>query len=181
MAKLENNSLRYGMNTQNNVSSIANNAYQQEMANQRDMQNQITHRQDTLLKALSLASAEKTAIRDKLFGVDEKGISRFNPKDAAQVQQLDDEVARSSRDAAYPYLRTEQAIRDSMPTKQFLNEKGELISTTSDRGHSYITAPAAQHPQIIANAKRSGLNLPDYLQQSMPYGSLPLWGIPENN
>ena len=180
MAKLENNSLKYGMNTQNNVSSIANNAYQQEMENQRNMQNQVTVRQKTLLDAITRASDEKERIRDKVFGVKD-GVSLFNPKDAAHVKQLDDEIARAGRDAAYPYLRTEMNIRNSMPTKQFLDEKGELVTTTSDQGYSYITAPAAQHPQIIANAKRSGLNLPNYLQQSMPYGSLPLWGIPEHN
>ena len=174
--KLENNSLKYGINSANNANSAFSNAYNQEMENQRNVQTQTTQRQKTLLDALDRASNEKAMIRDRLFGVDPKtGLSNFNPKDATQVQQLDDEIARSSRDAAYPYLRSEAMFRDSIPRKQVLDINGNLVETMSDQGFSYITAPAAKHPDVVGDANRSGLSLDNYLKQTLPYGSLPTW------
>jgi hypothetical protein len=177
MAKLENNSLRYGMNTQNNVSSIANNAYQQEMENQRNMQNQTTVRQKTLLEALDKAATEKAMIRDRIFVVDPKtGAGAYNPKDPNDIKRLDDEIARASRDAAYPYLYQEKMIRESIPTRQTVDIDGSLVTTMSDQGYSYMDALAARHPDIFSNAKSNGLNVGDYLQGSRPFTSLPIGG-----
>ena len=174
--KLENNSLKYGMDSAKNANSAFSNAYNQEMESQRNMQTQTTQRQKTLLDALDRASNEKAMIRDRLFGVDPKtGVSLFNPKDVTQIQQLDDEIARSSRDSAYPYLRTEAMVRDSMPRKQVLDINGNIVDTISDQGFSYITAPAAKHPDVIGDANKSGLSLDNYLKQTLPYGSLPTW------
>ena len=50
--KLENNSLKHGINAYNGVQGAYNNAYQQEMENQRNMQTQITQRQKTLLEGM---------------------------------------------------------------------------------------------------------------------------------
>lgn len=174
--KLENNSLKYGITSANNANSAFSNAYNQEMANQREMMIQTTQRQKTLLDALDRASNEKTAIRDSLFAVDPKtGLSSFNPKNPAHVQQLDDEIARSGRDAAFPFLYSEKMIRESIPNMRFVDEQGNLVTTMSNRGVSFITPQAAKHPDIIANANRSGLGLDDYLGQSEPHTVLPRW------
>ena len=66
--KLENNSLKYGMNSANNANNAFSNAYNQEMANQRDMQGQVTQRQKTLLEAATQEANDKQQERDRIYG-----------------------------------------------------------------------------------------------------------------
>ena len=152
--KLENNSLKYGLNSANNANSAFSNAYNQEMANQREMMIQTTHRQKTLLEAIKGEQEEKLAFQKQFFGYDPKsGTYMKNVSDPALQQQYADEVNKNMEAGLMPNTRLRADIYDSMTKELYVNPEGKVGTRYTPRGFSSATPAVLSNPEIINKAK----------------------------
>ena len=145
--KLENNSLKYGMNAYNGVQGAYNNAYQQEMENQRNMQTQVTERQKTLLSLLNSEHGVGTDIR----GGGQTGGIRGAGGSGGNIQATPSTVASMNTNvfnAKDPYERLEVQINQSMPKRMYIDEAGDWRDKYSDRGFSYVAPNIYSDKQI---------------------------------
>jgi hypothetical protein len=157
MAKLENNSLKYGVNSANNANNAFSNAYNQEMDTQRNMQVQTTMRQKTLLEAMKGEQEEKLAFQKQFFGYDPRtGQAAKDINDPALQKQYVDEVNKNMKAGLMPNTRLRAEIYDSMPRELYVDRQGELGTRYTPYGFSRIT-PAALVSQEAAD-KASSLN-----------------------
>ena len=174
--KLENNSLKYGMNSANNANSAFNNAYNQEMANQRDMQQQVTERQKTLLGALN----SELAVGNEAVGGTgmSKGTGTYGgygniPWTPQTVAGVNTNVLDNK--ARYDKLYRE--VQETMPRKGYLKDDGTLGFMQSDRGFSYADINTYGDPKVLAYAQKYNITPQQaFIQLNPGYSaSLPQW------
>ena len=152
--KLENNSLKYGMNSANNANNAFSNAYNQEMETQRNMQSQSTMRQRTLLDAIKGEQEEKLVFQKQFFGYDPKtGKMAKNINDPVLQQQYIDEVNRNMKAGLMPNTRLRAEIYDTMPQEIYVNPNGEVGTRYTPRGFSSITPAVLSNPEVLGKAK----------------------------
>ena len=174
--KLENNSLKYGMNSANNANNAFNNAYNQEMANQRDMQQQVTERQKTLLGALN---SELAVGNEAVGGAGmSKGTGTYGgygniPWTPQTVAEVNSNVLANK--ARYDKLYDE--VQQTMPTRLSLNPDGTISQAFSDKGFSYAAPNMYGDPDVISFANKYNITPQQAFQQLHPkYAtSLPQW------
>ena len=152
--KLENNSLRYGMNSANNANNAFSNAYNQEMETQRNMQGQATMRQRTLLDAIKGEQEEKLAFQKQFFGYDPKtGRTAKNIDDPVLQQQYIDEVNKNMEAGLMPNTRLRADIYDSMNKELYVDPAGKVGTRYTPRGFSSITSAVLSNPETTSRAK----------------------------
>ena len=174
--KLENNSLKYGMNSANNANNAFNNAYNQEMANQRDMQQQVTERQKTLLGALN----SELAVGNEAVGG--AGMSKgtgtyggygnipWTPQTVAEVNN--NVLANKAR-----YDKFYNEVQNTMPRRAILGSDGNIAFVPSDRGFAYADINTYGNDKVFAHAQKYGITPQQAFQQLHPgySASLPQW------
>ena len=174
--KLENNSLKYGMNSANNANSAFNNAYNQEMANQRDMQQQVTERQKTLLGSLNSELAvgnEAVAGTGMSKGTGTYGGYSNTPWTPQTVAGVNTNVLGNK--ARYDKFYDE--VQQTMPRRAMLGEDGKITYRESDRGFSYANPNVYGDPDVLAYAKKYDIDPRIAFMQLHPNvsASLPQW------
>ena len=176
--KLENNSLKYGMNVDNNVTSTYNNAYQNEMANQRDMQSQITQRQKTLLEAINNENTTKLQMQDRLFGYNPNtGTYAVNPagmtKDEAiaNLGEYTKAVNENIKGHVQPYGDVKSELRDTIPATTIVDPNGDIQTIRGRYPYPVMTGEAVTHPDYKQRASLLGWgdNTSGYLRMVAPW------------
>ena len=172
--KLENNSLKYGINAYNGVQGAYNNAYQQEMENQRNMQEQVTQRQRTLLDSLNSefevgANAQGGGSGHTRGGGTYGGGSNI-PYTAATLDAIEQNVL----DDKARYDKFYRETQETMPTRLSLNPDGTVSKAFSDKGFSYISPNMYGDPKVLAFAKQNDIDPRQAFQYLHPKYATPL-------
>ena len=172
--KLENNSLKYGINAYNGVQGAYNNAYQQEMENQRNMQTQVTQRQRTLLDSLNSEFAVGTNAQGGGSGHTRGGGTYGGGSNIPYTAATLDAMEQNVLDDKARYDKFYRETQESMPTRGYLKPDGTLGFAQSDRGFSYTTANTYGDPKVLAFAKQYNISPRQAFMQLHPNHSAPL-------
>ena len=153
--KLENNSLKYGINAYNGVQGAYNNAYQQEMENQRNMQTQITQRQKTLLEGMIAENNYKQAERNMYYGFDSKtGKGHIMGADPNYDKGINDILETNT----VPLRQFDRLVKETVPYTYGLNEDGSIAKPMmSAIPFSNVSAGVVYHPDNVAKAQAEGI------------------------
>ena len=164
--KLENNSLKYGMNSANNANNAFSNAYNQEMANQRDMQGQISQRQKTLLEGLIAENNYKQAERGMYYGFDSKTgkghIMGADPK-------YDEGVNHILKANVEPLKTFRANVGRTMPYHVGISSDGTISQPVrSTYPFNTVSSGVVYHPDNVAKAELEGLSPEDAYMRYHP-------------
>lgn len=171
--KLENNSLKYGINAYNGVQGAYNNAYQQEMENQRNMQGQTTQRQKTLLEAVKDENQQRLAFQQAYFGYAPKTGTTIRPMDEANLRAYRNEVNANIQAGLEPNTALRAEIYDTMPKELFVNANGEAGTRYTPFGFSRVTPQFLNHPDVTNKAAGLNITPADMLRRYEPGTRLP--------
>ena len=161
--KLENNSLKYGMNSANNANNAFSNAYNQEMANQRDMQGQITQRQKTLLEAATEEANYKQNERNALYGINARdGKTHWMGADA----NYDQEVNTILENNTQPFRMIRDSTEQSLPVWRDIDINGNIEDARqSTLPFNAVSHGVVYHPTNVAAAKALGMSPEEYVRR----------------
>ena len=161
--KLENNSLKYGMNSANNANNAFSNAYNQEMANQRDMQGQVTQRQKTLLEAATQEANYKQNERNALYGVNARdGKTHWMGADA----NYDQEVNTILENNTQPFRIIRDSTEQSLPVWRDIDINGNIEDARqSTLPFNAVSQGVVYHPTNVAAAKALGMSPEEYTRR----------------
>ena len=161
--KLENNSLKYGMNSANNANNAFSNAYNQEMANQRDMQGQVTQRQKTLLEAATEEANYKQNERNALYGVNARdGKTHWMGADA----NYDQEVNTILENNTQPFRIIRDSTEQSLPVWRDIDINGNIEDARqSTLPFNAVSQGVVYHPTNVAAAKALGMSPEEYTRR----------------
>lgn len=161
--KLENNSLKYGMNSANNANSAFSNAYNQEMANQRDMQGQVTQRQKTLLEAAVQEANYKQNERNALYGMNTRdGKTHWMGADA----NYDQEVNTILENNTQPFRMIRDSTEQSLPVWRDIDINGNIEDARqSTLPFNAVSQGVIYHPTNVAAAKALGMSPEEYVRR----------------
>ena len=164
--KLENNSLRYGVNSANNANSAFNNAYNQEMANQRDMQGQISQRQKTLLEGMVAENNYKQAERNMYYGFDSKtGKGHIMGADPSYDKGINDILETNTA----PLRKFDRLVKETVPYTYGLNEDGSIAKPMmSAIPFSNVSTGVVYHPDNVAKAQAEGITPEERYRRFFP-------------
>ena len=164
--KLENNSLKYGMNSANNANSAFNNAYNQEMANQRDMQGQITQRQKTLLEAATQEANYKQQERDRIYGYNPQNGTFTKIYDPANPNAYDLAVNTAIENSTQPFRMIRDSTEQSLPVWRDIDINGNIEDARqSTLPFNAVSQGVIYHPTNVAEAKALGLSPEEYIRR----------------
>ena len=161
--KLENNSLKYGINSANNANSAFSNAYNQEMANQRGMQEQVTQRQKTLLEAAVQEANYKQNERNALYGVNARdGKTHWMGADA----NYDQEVNTILENNTQPFRTVSDNTKGTLPLWRDIDGSGKIADAKqSQLPFSAVSQGVIYHPTNVAEAKALGMSPEEYTRR----------------
>ena len=161
--KLENNSLKYGMNSANNANNAFSNAYNQEMANQRDMQGQVTQRQKTLLEAAKEEANYKQNERNALYGMNTRdGNAHFMGADA----NYDQEVNTILENNTQPFRTVSDNTKGTLPLWRDIDGSGKIADAKqSPLPFNAVSQGVIYHPTNVAEAKALGMSPEEYIRR----------------
>ena len=167
--KLENNSLKYGMNSANNANNAFSNAYNQEMANQRDMQGQVTQRQKTLLEAAVQEANYKQQERDRVYGYNPQTKTFAKVYDPSNPNAYDIAINKTIENNTQPFRTIVDNTVGTLPTWTETDENGNILpSRQSVLPFSGVSQGVMYHPDELARAKALGLSPEDYNRRMYP-------------
>ena len=167
--KLENNSLKYGMNSANNANNAFSNAYNQEMANQRDMQGQVTQRQKTLLEAAVQEANYKQQERDRIYGYNPQKGTFTKVYDPANPNAYDLAVNKTIENNTQPFRTIIDNTVGTLPTWTEVDEKGNILpARQSTLPFNAVSQGVIYHPEEVAKAKAMGMTPEDYNRSMYP-------------
>lgn len=161
--KLENNSLKYGMNAYNGVQGAYNNAYQQEMENQRNMQGQVTQRQKTLLEAAKEEAVYKQNERNALYGANTRdGNAHWMGADA----NYDQEVNTILENNTQPFRTVSDNTKGTLPLWRDIDGSGQIADAKqSPLPFNAVSQGVIYHPINVAEAKVLGMSPEEYVRR----------------
>ena len=164
--KLENNSLKYGMNSANNANNAFSNAYNQEMANQRDMQGQVTQRQKTLLEGLIAENNYKQAERNALYGANTRdGNAHYMGADKSYDEKVNDILKANVE----PLATFGANVGRTMPYHIGISSDGTISNPVrSTYPFNTVSSGVVYHPDNVVKAEAEGLSPEDAYMKYHP-------------
>ena len=161
--KLENNSLKYGINAYNGVQGAYNNAYQQEMENQRNMQNQITNRQRTLLDAATQEATYKQQERDRIYGYNPQTKTFAKIYDPSNPNAYDLAVNTTLENSTQPFRTIRDSTEQSLPVWRDIDINGNIEDARqSTLPFNAVSRGVIYHPTNVAAAKALNISPEEY-------------------
>ena len=164
--KLENNSLKYGINAYNGVQGAFNNAYQQEMENQRDMQGQISQRQKTLLEGIIAENNYKQAERNALYGANTRdGNAHYMGADKSYDEKVNDILKTN----VAPLGTFRSNVGNTMPWYVGIAPDGTINDPVrSTYPFNVVSTGVVYHPENVLAAEAEGLTPEDRYSRYHP-------------
>ena len=164
--KLENNSLKYGMNSANNANNAFSNAYNQEMANQRDMQGQITQRQKTLLEAATQEANYKQQERDRIYGYNPQTKTFAKVYDPSKPNAYDLAVNAALENSTQPFRTVSDNTKGTLPLWRNIDGSGQIHDAVqSVLPFNAVSQGVVYHPTNVAEAKALGMSPEEYARR----------------
>lgn len=167
--KLENNSLKYGTNAYNGVQGAYNNAYQQEMENQRNMQGQVTQRQKTLLEAAAQEANYKQQERDRVYGYNPQTKTFAKVYDPFNPNAYDIAINKTIENNTQPFRTVIDNTVGTLPTWTETDENGNILpARQSVLPFNGVSQGVIYNPDEVAKAKALNITPREYNRRMYP-------------